>query len=109
MQRLGIFMWHSPDAQTGQGIGAVIMAVNHQELRGREVEPQTEALGRDMVYFSRLSEALLRHTADETWQTVLGQVAEGVTEQTYVFTSRTRGNKTFRILMLEQRAYYIGS
>jgi hypothetical protein len=54
------------------------MVVDHQELREREVEPEIEVLGRDIVYFGPLSEGLLKHTADETWQTVLGQVAEGV-------------------------------
>jgi len=54
------------------------MAVDHQELREREVEPEIEVLGWDIVYFGPLSEGLLKHTADETWQTVLGQVAEGV-------------------------------
>ncbi|KAF4625330.1 hypothetical protein G7Y89_g12842 [Cudoniella acicularis] len=96
MQRLGNFMWRSPEAQTGQGIGKPsdvfsfglvciytltsreIMAVDHEELREREVEPEIEVLGRDIVYFGLLSEGLLKHTADETWQTVLVQVAEGV-------------------------------
>jgi hypothetical protein len=54
------------------------MAVDHKELREREVEPEVEVLGRCIVYFGPLSEGLLGHTADETWQTVLGQVAEGV-------------------------------
>ena len=54
------------------------MAVNHQELQEREVEPEIEVLGRDIVYFGPLSQGLLNHTANETWETVLGQVAEGV-------------------------------
>ncbi|KAL3423869.1 kinase-like protein [Phlyctema vagabunda] len=96
MRRLGNFMWRSPEAQTGQGIGKAsdvfsfglvciytltgreIMAVNHEQLKEREVEPEIEVLGRDLVYFGPLSDGLLQHTADETWQTVLGQVAEGV-------------------------------
>ncbi|EPE35225.1 hypothetical protein GLAREA_10922 [Glarea lozoyensis ATCC 20868] len=51
------------------------MAVAHEELKEREVEPEIEVLGRDIVYFGPLSEGLLKYTADETWQTVLGQVA----------------------------------
>lgn len=54
------------------------MAVAHQELQEREVGPEIEILGRDIVYFGPLSEGLLKHTADEVWETVLGQVAEGV-------------------------------
>ena len=53
------------------------MAVDHQELRKREVEPENEVLSRHIVYSGPLSEGLLKHTADETWQTVLDQVAEG--------------------------------
>lgn len=53
------------------------MAVNHQELQEIEVEPEIEVLARDIVYFGPLSEGLLEHTADETWQTVLKQVAVG--------------------------------
>ncbi|KAG9232020.1 hypothetical protein BJ875DRAFT_443556 [Amylocarpus encephaloides] len=75
----------SPEAHTGQGIGKPsdvfsfrlvesreIVVVDHQELREREVDPEIEVLGRDIVYFGPLSDALLKHTADETWQTVLG-------------------------------------
>jgi len=54
------------------------MAVDHQDLQEKDVEPETEVLGRDIVFFGPLSEGLLKHTADETWQTVLGQIAEDV-------------------------------
>ncbi|TVY80611.1 Cell division control protein 2-like protein [Lachnellula suecica] len=103
MQRLGNFMWRSPEAQTGQGIGKPadvfsfglvciytltskeIMAVDHEELREKEVEPEIEILGRCIVYFGPLSEGLLKHTADETWQLVLRQVEEGVAEASTIF------------------------